>query len=81
MIKDKIKSTEEKIVEETSRSLENAEGLLDTVQLYLLEKDIDIDKLNIHFVIHYIRRKLLWISLFWQKVSPWLAAPSAPVWL
>lgn len=48
----KIRVLKEKIVEETFRSLENAEGLLDTVQLYLLEKDIDIDKLNIHFVIH-----------------------------
>lgn len=48
----KIKSLKEKIVEETSRSLDNAEGLLDEVQLHLLEHDVDIDQLNIHFVIH-----------------------------
>ena len=48
----KIKSLKEKIVEETSRSLSNAEGLLDEIELLLLEKDIDIDKLNIHFQIH-----------------------------
>lgn len=48
----KIKSLKEKIVEETSRSLENASGLLDDVQLQLLEEGIDIDDLNIHFVIH-----------------------------
>lgn len=48
----KIKSLKEKIVEETSRSLENAAGLLDDVQLQLLEDGIDIDDLNIHFIIH-----------------------------
>lgn len=48
----KIKSLKEKIVEETSRSLENASGLLDDVQLQLLEEGIDIDDLNIHFIIH-----------------------------
>ena len=48
----KIRSLKTKIVEETSRSLSNAEGLLDEVQLQLLEDGIDIDKLNIHFVIH-----------------------------
>lgn len=48
----KIKSLKEKIVEETSRSLENAEGLIDEVGLRLLEDDIDIDELNIHFQIH-----------------------------
>lgn len=48
----KILSLKEKIVEETSRSLANAEGLLDGVQFCLLENDIDIDNIDIHFVIH-----------------------------
>jgi predicted RNase H-related nuclease YkuK (DUF458 family) len=48
----KITSLKVKILEETSRSLENAEGLLDGVGFALLEKDIDIDKLNIDFKIH-----------------------------
>ena len=48
----KIRSIKEKIVEETSRSLANASGLLDEIQLELLERDVDIDKLNIHFCIH-----------------------------
>lgn len=48
----KIRSIKEKIIEETSRSLANAQGLLDEIQLNLLEKGIDIDKLNIHFQIH-----------------------------
>lgn len=48
----KIKALKEKIIEETSRSLENAQGLLDEVGLYLLEDGIDIDELNVHFKIH-----------------------------
>lgn len=48
----KIKSLKEKIFEETSRSLENAQGLLDEVELFLLEKGIDIEELNVHFKIH-----------------------------
>lgn len=48
----KIGSLKEKIVEETSRSLENAEGLLDEIQLKLIDNNVDIDELNLHFVIH-----------------------------
>lgn len=48
----KIRSIKDKIIEETSRSLENASGFLDEVQLQLIDKDIDIDALNIHFQIH-----------------------------
>lgn len=48
----RIRSLKEKIVEETSRSLSNAEGLLDDIELLLMEQGIDIDKLNIHFQIH-----------------------------
>ena len=48
----KIRSLKEKIVEETSRSLENANGLLDNIQLNLIDNDIDIENLNIHFQIH-----------------------------
>ena len=47
-----IKALRDKIVDETNRSLENAKGLLDEVQLLLIDKDVDIDKLNINFVIH-----------------------------
>lgn len=48
----KIQSLKAKITAETARSLENAYGLTDDVGLYLLEKDIDIDKLNINFQVH-----------------------------
>lgn len=48
----KIRSIKEKIIEETSRSLANASGFLDEVQLNLIDKDIDLDKINIHFQIH-----------------------------
>ena len=47
-----IKTLRDKIVDETSRSLENAKGLLDEIQLILIDKDVDIDKLNVNFVIH-----------------------------
>ena len=48
----RILSLRDKIYEETSRSIENARGLMDEVELNLLEKNIDINKLNIHFIIH-----------------------------
>ena len=50
----KIADLRQKIYEETSRSLENAHGLLDEIYLQIVEKeeDFDLDKLNIHFVVH-----------------------------
>lgn len=48
----KIRSIKEKIIEETSRSLANASGFLDEVQLNLIDKNVDLDKINIHFQIH-----------------------------
>jgi predicted RNase H-related nuclease YkuK (DUF458 family) len=51
---DKIMDLRQKIYEETSRSLENAHGLLDEIYLQIVEsdEDFDLDKLNIHFVVH-----------------------------
>lgn len=48
----KTKVLKEKIIEETARSIDNATGLLDEISLKLIDYDIDIDKLNIHFCIH-----------------------------
>lgn len=48
----KIKSLKEKIMEETSRSLMNANGFIDNLSLELIEYNIDLDDLNIHFCIH-----------------------------
>ena len=50
----KIADLRQKIYEETSRSLENAHGLLDEIYLQIVEsdEDFDIEKLNIHFVVH-----------------------------
>ena len=42
----------EKIIEETARSIENANGLVDGVGVALIDKDIDIDDLNMSFKIH-----------------------------
>lgn len=47
-----IKDLKVKIYEETSRSLENANGLLDYVKLTLMEDNIDIDDVSIGFIIH-----------------------------
>ena len=51
---DRINDLRQKIYEETSRSLENAHGLLDEIYLQIVENDeeFDLDKLNIHFVVH-----------------------------
>ena len=51
---DKIMDLRQKIYEETSRSLENAHGLLDEIYLQIVESDesFDLEKLNIHFVVH-----------------------------
>ena len=49
---DKIRVLKEKIIEETARSIDNATGLLDEIAVNLIDYDIDIDELNIHFQIH-----------------------------
>ena len=49
---DKIRVLKEKIIEETARSIDNATGLLDEISVKLIDHDIDIDDLNVHFQIH-----------------------------
>lgn len=41
-----------KIIEETQRSLANAEGLVDELELSLMDHNIDINDLDIRFQIH-----------------------------
>lgn len=48
----KFCTLKQKIENETMRSLNNANGLLDEMQLQLIDKDIDIDKMDIKFQIH-----------------------------
>lgn len=48
----RIRTIKEKIIEETARSIENANGLVDGVGVALIDKDIDIDDLNMSFKIH-----------------------------
>ena len=50
--RERFRALKEKIVEETSRSLENANGFLDNIELLLLDEDVDIEKLNLNFHIH-----------------------------
>lgn len=47
-----IKNLRQKINEETSRSLQVADGLLAELELDLMTRQIDIDDLNISFQIH-----------------------------
>ena len=49
---DIISNLRKKIIEETHRSINNADGLLEGVQLILIDEGIDIDKLDIRFQIH-----------------------------
>ena len=48
----KIRSIKEKILEETNRSLNIANGFIDALALELIDYDIDLDELNVHFYIH-----------------------------
>lgn len=48
----KITSLKEKIMEETSRSLMNANGFIDALSYELIEYDIDLDELKFNFSIH-----------------------------
>ena len=48
----RIKSIKEKIFEETSRSLMNANGFIEALDLELIKYDIDINDMNLHFSIH-----------------------------
>ena len=48
----KITSLRQKITEETSRSLKIADGLLENLELELIDRNIDIDELDIIFQIH-----------------------------
>lgn len=50
---DKILDLRQKIYEETSRSLENARGLLDEIYLQIKDdEEFDLEQLNIHFAVH-----------------------------
>lgn len=48
----KIRTLKNKIIEETSRSINNATGLIDEVSVKLIDYNIDIDNLKVHFQIH-----------------------------
>ncbi len=48
----KISSLRQKITEETQRSLSIADGLVEQLELSLIEHDIDINDLDIRFQIH-----------------------------
>lgn len=48
----RIQNLRQKITEETQRSLTIADGLLEKLELELIERNIDIDDLDIEFQIH-----------------------------
>lgn len=52
----KIKALKEKIIEETNRSIENAVGFIDALQMELLEDNIDLDNMfdenRLAFAVH-----------------------------
>ena len=48
----RIQSLRQKITEETQRSLTIADGLLEALELNLIDHDVDIDDLDIKFQIH-----------------------------
>lgn len=70
----KIKVLKEKIVEETSRSLENATGLVDNIGVKLIDYDIDIDELDIHFQIHCDIGKYGKTSQLISEITSWVEA-------
>lgn len=49
---DKIQNLRQKITKETQRSISIADGLLEKLELELIDRNIDIDELDIKFQIH-----------------------------
>ena len=70
----KIKVLKEKIIEETARSIENATGLLDGIQLNLIDKDIDVEDLNLHFQIHCDIGKKGKTKTLIKEITAWVEA-------
>lgn len=70
----KIRILKEKIIEETARSIENATGLLDGIQLNLIDKDIDVEDLNLHFQIHCDIGKKGKTKTLIKEITAWVEA-------
>lgn len=70
----KIRVLKEKIIEETARSIENATGLLDGIQLNLIDQDIDIEELNLHFQIHCDIGKKGKTKTLIKEITAWVEA-------
>lgn len=48
----RISNLRQKIQEETQRSLSIADGLLDQIEINLMELDLSLDEMDVHFQIH-----------------------------
>ena len=70
----KIRDLKTKIIEETSKSLENAAGLLDEISLRLIDHDIDINELNVHFQIHCDIGHFGRTSALIKEITAWVEA-------
>ena len=77
---ERVHNLKDKIYEETYRSLNNANGFIDALDLELIKLDVDINTLNIHFQIHcdvghdgktrtLIREVTAWVESLGYEVS------------
>lgn len=63
-----------KIIEETQRSLANAEGLVDALELSLMEHDVDINDLDVRFQIHCDIGTQGKTSMLIKEITNWVTA-------
>ena len=69
-----IKNLRQKINEETSRSLQVADGLLAELELDLMTRQIDIDDLNISFQIHCDIGRAGKTSVLIKEIVSWVTS-------
>ncbi|SCW48638.1 hypothetical protein SAMN02910456_01351 [Ruminococcaceae bacterium YRB3002] len=70
----RISNLKQKINEETARSLSIANGLIDRLELALLERDIDIASLDISFQIHCDIGRYGKTSMLIKEITSWVTS-------
>lgn len=70
----RIDSLRQKITEETQRSLANADGLVEALELSLMEHDIDLNELDVLFQIHCDIGKEGKTKMLIKEITNWVTS-------